>query len=134
MWHSNVDIKGVANVSETINYLKKYISKCANFDSNDSKGIKTLAQCWAYRKRAYCLSGVFKTRMTDLIANMHNSNSQLIQKSLDGEEFEENKWSCLGFVSIEVLGVQDFVWRLALEGELRERVYEDIGERETKND
>ena len=134
MWHSNVDVKGVGNVSESINYLKKYVSKCANFDSNDSKGIKTLAQCWAYRKRAYCLSGVFKTRMSDSIANMHNSNSKTSQMSLQNEKLQENKWSCLGFVSIEVLGVQDFVWRLALEGELRERVYEDIGERETKND
>jgi hypothetical protein len=134
MWHSNVDVKGVGNVSESISYLKKYISKCANFDSNDSKGIKTLAQCWAYRKRAYCLSGVLRTRMSDLIANMHNSNFQLTQKSLDGEGFEENKWSCLGFVSIEILGVEAFVWRLAIAGELRERVYEDLSEREIKND
>lgn len=66
MWHSNVDIKGVGNVSESINYLKKYITKCANFDAKDSKGIKTLAQCWAYRKQAYCLSGVFRQRMSDL--------------------------------------------------------------------
>jgi len=134
MWHSNVDVKGVGNVSESINYLKKYVSKCANFDSNDSKGVKTLAQCWAYGKRAYCLSGVFRTRMTDLIRNMRNSNSQLIQKSLDGEGFEENKWSCLGFVSRDVLEIEAFVWRLTLAGELRERVYEDLGDREIKND
>ncbi len=72
--------------------------------------------------------------MSDLIRNMHNSNSQLKQKSLDGQEFEENRWSCLGFVSIEVLGMEAFVWRLPLVGELRERVYEDLGERKARNE
>jgi hypothetical protein len=134
MWHSNVNINGVGNVSKSINYLKKYISKCANFDAGDSKGIKTLAQCWAYKKRAYCLSGVFRKRMSDLIRNKHNSNSQLKQKTLDGQEFEEYKWSCLGFVSRDVLETEAFVWRLTLAGELRERVYEDLGDRAIKND
>jgi hypothetical protein len=134
MWHSNVDIKGVGNVSQSVNYLKKYIAKCANFDEGDSKGVKTLAQCWAYRKRSYCLSGVFRKRMSDLIHHMQNSNSQLKQKTLDGQEFGENRWSCLGFVSIEVLGIEAFVWRLPLVGELREHVYEDLGYREIKND
>jgi hypothetical protein len=144
MWHSSVDIKGVGNVSESINYLKKYISKCANFDSNDSKGVKTLAQCWAYGKRAYCFSGVFRTRMTDLIRHMQNSirhmqnsirhmqnsNSKTSQLTLQNEKLQENKWTCLGFVLIEVLGVEAHVWRLALVGELRDRVYEDLSERD----
>jgi hypothetical protein len=72
MWHSYIKIKGVGNVSESLRYLKKYISKCANLDVEDSKGTKTLAQCLAYRKRAYCLSGVFRSRMSDLITNMQN--------------------------------------------------------------
>ena len=72
--------------------------------------------------------------MSDLIRNMHNSNSQLAQKSLDGEELEENKWSCLGFVSIDVLGIEPFVWRLSLFREVRERVYEELCERDAKND
>jgi hypothetical protein len=109
MWHSNVDVKGVGNVSESINYLKKYISKCANFDRTDSKGIETLAQCWAYQKRAYCLSGTFRRRMSDLIANMQNSNSNAVQLTLQNEKLEENKWSCLGFISIDVLGVEPSV-------------------------
>jgi hypothetical protein len=126
MWHSNVDVKGVGNVSESINYLKKYISKCANFDVADSKGIKTLAQCWAYRKRAYCLAGTFRQRMSDLIANMQNSNSRRVQLTLQNEEVEENKWCCLGFVSIEVLEIEPFIWRLSLSGDLRERVYAEL--------
>lgn len=91
MWHSWVDVKGVGNVSESLNYLKKYISKCAEFDATDSKGIRTLSQCWAYRKRAYCLSGVFRSRMSDLIANMQNSNSNAVQLTLQNEKLEENK-------------------------------------------
>jgi hypothetical protein len=132
MWHSWVDTKGVGNVSECMNYLKKYISKCANFDATDSKGIKTLAQCWAYRKRAYCLAGIFRQRMNDLIVNMQNSNPNAVQLTLQNEKLEENKWSCLGFVSIEVLEIEPFIWRMLLCGELRDRVYEDLGEQENK--
>jgi len=132
MWHSNVDVKGVGNVSESINYLKKYISKCANFDATDSKGIKTLAQCWAYRKRAYCLAGIFRMRMSDLISHMQNSNSKILQLTLQNEKLEENRWHCLGFVSIEALSVEPFVWRLSLSDELRERVYEALEEQEDK--
>ena len=130
MWHSWVDVKGVGNVSESINYLKKYISKCANFDATDSKGIKTLAQCWAYRKRAYCLAGIFRQKMSDLIANMQNSNSKTSQMTLENERLEKNKWICLGFVSIEILQIKPFIWRLPLSGDLRDRVYEALSERE----
>ncbi len=130
MWHSWVDVKGVGSVSESINYLKKYISKCANFDATDSKGIKTLAQCWAYRKRAYCLAGIFRQRMSDLISHMQNSNSKTSQMTLENERLEENKWSCLGFVSIEILQIEPFIWRLPLSGDLQDRVYEALSERE----
>jgi hypothetical protein len=129
-WHSFVKVRGVGNVSESISYLKKYISKCADFDVQDVKGQRTLAQCWAYRKRAYSLSGVFRSRMSDLIHTKQNSNSKTLQLTLENEKLEENKWSCLGFVSIEVLGIEPFMWRLTLSGELRERVYEDLNERE----
>jgi hypothetical protein len=127
-WHSFVKVQGVGNVLESINYLKKYISKCAEFDASDSKGIRTLSQCWAYRKRAYCLSGVFRSRMFDLNANMQISNSKISQLTLENEKLGENMWSCLGFVSIEVLGVVPSIWRLALSGELRDRVYDALSE------
>jgi hypothetical protein len=132
MWHSNVDVKGVGNVSESINYLKKYISKCANFDAGDSEEIKTLAQCWAYRKRAYCLAGTFRKRMSDLIHHMQNSNSKISQLTLENGELKENRWTCLGFVSIDVLEVEPFVWHLSLFDDLRERVYEALREREER--
>lgn len=62
-WHSFVRVRGVGNVSESIRYLKKYISKCAEFDVSDTKGVQTLAQCWAYRKRAYSLWCVQKSHV-----------------------------------------------------------------------
>ena len=132
MWHSWVNVRGVGNVSESIRYLKKYISKCAEFDASDSKGVQILARWWAYRKRAYSLSGIFRSRMSDLNSHMQNSNSNAIQMTLQNEKLEENKWSCLGFVSIEILEVEPFVWRFSLSGELRERVYEALREQEDK--
>jgi hypothetical protein len=129
-WHSFVRVRGVGNVSESIGYLKKYISKCAEFDVSDTKGVQTLAQCWVYRKRAYSLSGVFRSRMSDLNANMQNSNPNLIQLTLENEKLDENKWSCLGFVSIEVLQIEPYVWHLTVSGELRERVYESLSKQE----
>ena len=63
---------------------------------------------------------------------MQNSNLKPQQLTLLNEMLEENKWSCLGFVSIGVLGIEPFVWRLLLSGELRDHVYEDLSEREGK--
>lgn len=131
-WHSFIKVRGVGNVSESISYLKKCISKCAEFDVSDSKGVGTLSQCWAYRKRAYCLSGVFRSRMFDLNANMQNSNSKISQLTLENERLEENKWSCLGFVSIEVLQIEPFMWHMPLSGELRERICEALMEQENR--
>lgn len=63
--------------------------------------------------------------------NMQNSDSKSLQSTLQNEK-EENRWSCLGFVSIEVLEIEPFIWRLPLSGELRDRVYEDLQEQEKK--
>jgi len=63
---------------------------------------------------------------------MQNSNSKTLQLTLLNEGLEENRWSRLGFVSIEVLGIEPFIWRLLLSGELRDHVYEDLSEREGK--
>ena len=52
--------------------------------------------------------------------------------TFQNEKLEENRWNCLGFVSIEVLGIEPLVWHLPLSGELRDRVYEDLGEQGNK--
>jgi len=70
--------------------------------------------------------------MSDLINHMQNSNSKTSQLTLENEILEENKRSCLGFVSIEVLQIEPFIWHLPLSGELRERVYEALREQKDK--
>ena len=42
-WHSWTKIKAVYNLKGGLNYLKKYITKCAKYDPNDKKGKITLA-------------------------------------------------------------------------------------------
>jgi hypothetical protein len=132
LWHSWVDIKAVGDLRESIAYLRKYITKCVEFNQADGKGVKTLAQCWAYRRRAFCVAGMFRERLHDLIVSMQISNSNQIQMTLENEKLEENKWTCLGFVSIDVLEIEPFTWRLSLSGELRERVYEALNEQENE--
>jgi hypothetical protein len=51
-WHSNVDVKAMSSLVGGLNYLKKYLLKGIDLEDADSKGLKTLTLCWAYRKRA----------------------------------------------------------------------------------
>lgn len=46
------------------------------------RGLKTLALCWVYRKRAFSVSGQFRKALTDLITDLHNSNKKLLQVTL----------------------------------------------------
>ena len=50
-WHSWTKIKAVYNLKGGLNYLKKYIMKCAEYHHEDSKGKITLAMCWVFRKK-----------------------------------------------------------------------------------
>jgi hypothetical protein len=56
-WHSWQDIKAVYNVRGSLNYLKKYILKCAEYSHDDIKGKRTLAMCWVFCKKAFYVSG-----------------------------------------------------------------------------
>ena len=51
-WHSNVDVKAMNSLAGAFSYLKKYLLKSIDLEYADSKGLKTLALCWVYRKRA----------------------------------------------------------------------------------
>jgi hypothetical protein len=70
----------------------------------------TLALCWAFRKRAFSVSGQFRKALADLIVSMHNSNKYLVQVSLSGEVLNEEKVYVLGFVPIDVVGLASDVW------------------------
>ena len=52
-WHSNVDVKAMSSLAGGFSYLKKYLLKGIDFESADSKGLKTLALCWVYPKKSF---------------------------------------------------------------------------------
>jgi hypothetical protein len=116
-WHSNVDVKAMSSLAGGFSYLKKYLLKGINFEKADSKALKTLALCWAYRKRAFSVSGAFRKLLNDLISHMHNSNFQTRQTTLSGEILEEEKFHVLGFVSAEVIGLNIRAWFCKLNSE-----------------
>ena len=74
-------------------YLKKYLLKSINLENADSKGLKILALCWVYLKRALSVSGSFRKALTDLITDLHNSNKPLVQITLDGDKLMEEVFS-----------------------------------------
>jgi hypothetical protein len=109
-WHSNIDIKAMSSLAGGFSYLKKYLLKGIDFESADSKGLKTLALCWVYRKRAFAVSGSFRKALTDLITDLHNSNKPLVQITLLGEIIPEEKYSLLGFVNGNDLLLEENIW------------------------
>ena len=116
-WHSNIDVKAMSSLAGGFAYLKKYLLKSINLENADSKGLKTLALCWVYRKRAFSVSGSFRKALTDLITDLHNSNKKLVQVTLSGEVIAEERFCLLGFVSAEVIGLKKDVWFALLDSD-----------------
>jgi hypothetical protein len=102
-WHSNADVKAMSSLAGGFSYLKKYLLKGIDFEKADSKGLKTLALCWIYRKRAFSVSGSFRKALNDLIVDLHNSNKKMVQVTLAGKIIEEEGFVLLGFVGSDVL-------------------------------
>jgi hypothetical protein len=109
-WHSNVDVKAMSSIGGGLSYLKKYLLKGIDVEKADSKGLKTLALCWAYRKRAFSVSGQFRQALSDLISILHNSNKNSVQVTLFGEELAEEKNFILGFIAGEKIAIKENVW------------------------
>lgn len=109
-WHSNVDVKAMISLAGGFSYLKKYLLKGIDFENADSKGLKTLALCWVYRKRAFAVSGTFRKALADLITDLHNSNKPLVQTTLLGEIIPEEQYHLLGFVKGEDLLISAYTW------------------------
>jgi len=72
--------------------------------------MNALALCWAFRKRAFSVSGSFRQLLSDLIKYMHNSNRQLYQVTLSGETLLECKFYVIGFVPADVVHLKREVW------------------------
>lgn len=109
-WHSNIDVKAMSSLAGGFSYLKKYLLKGIDFERADSKGLKTLALCWVYRKRAFAVSRSFRKALNDLITDLHNSNKPLVQITLLGEIIPEEKYSMLGFVNGKDLLIEENMW------------------------
>jgi hypothetical protein len=116
-WHSNVDVKAMSSLVGGFSYLKKYLLKGIDFENADSKGLKTLALCWVYRKRAFAVSGAFRKALADLITQLHNSNKKTAQTNLFGEMIPEEKYYLLGFVNGEDLLIKKEIWFTLLSSE-----------------
>jgi len=116
-WHSNVDVKAMSLLAGGFSYLKKYLLKNINVENADSKALKTLALCWAYRKRAFSVSGLFRQLLHDLIITMHNSNLKLRQATLSDEVLLEYRYYIVGFVPADVVRLKEDVWFSKLSSE-----------------
>ncbi len=109
-WHSLVDVKAMSSLIGGLKYLKKYLLKGVDLETADRKGLKTLTLCWAYRKRAFSVSGKFRKALTDLITDLHNSNKLFVQISLTGEIISEEKYHLLCFVNGKDLHIETATW------------------------
>jgi hypothetical protein len=128
-WHSNVDVKGMSSLANGFSYLKKYLLKGIDFENSDSKGLKTLALCWVYRKRAFSVSGSFRKALTDLITDLHNSNRPTAQITLFGEIIPEEKYYLLGFVVGMDLQINEDTWFTILDSNQLDRLNDCLKER-----
>jgi len=99
-------------------YQKKYLLKNVDAGKADSKALKTLALCWAYRKRAFSVSGSFRQLLSDLIKYLHNSNRQSSQVTLTGGILvQEYRFYVIGFVPADVVRLKEDVWFEKLDSE-----------------
>jgi len=122
-WHSWTKIKAVYNLKGGLNYLKKYIAKCAEYQHDDYKGKITLAMCWVFRKKAFYVSGQFRKALSDLIGYLCTSKTRKIQLNLLNEKLISNPWKVLGFIGASLLDFDDEVWTIKLNVEQIQRVF-----------
>jgi len=115
-WHSNVGVKAMHSLAGGFSYQKKYLLKNIYAENADSKTLKTLALCWAYRKRAFSVSGLFRQLLSDF-EYLHNSNLKSRQVTLSGEILIESKFHVIGFVPADVVCLKKDAWFTVLGSE-----------------
>jgi len=99
--HGFSDVQAVNSVRGGFTYIEKYLHKCVSVEKADSKGMKTLAMCWFFRKRAFSVSGGFRSVYHDLILALTNSkHSREFILCLDGVKRAVGvvDWHLMGFI------------------------------------
>jgi hypothetical protein len=124
-WHSWTKIKAVYNLKGGLDYLKKYIMKCSEYQHDDSKGKITLAMCWVFRKKAFYVSGQFRRALSDLIGYLCTSKTRKIQLNLLNEELKPNPWKVLGFIGATILDFDVELWAVKLTIEQMQKVFDE---------
>jgi hypothetical protein len=124
-WHSWQDINAVYNVRGGLNYLKKYILKCAEYSHDDKKGKQTLAMCWVFRKKAFYVSGQFRKALSDLITSLCSSKTHKTQVNLFGSELKSNPWKVLGFIGASLLDFDVEIWTFRITSEDMQKVFSE---------
>jgi hypothetical protein len=108
-WHSHVDVQAVSSTKKLFNYMKKYQTKTL-LASDSPKGTRTMSLLWLFRKRSFSVSGDFRSRLSDLIRDLHNSKMVLRQTRLDGSVEEGSVWEFVGVFTGQELGIDGSRW------------------------
>jgi len=127
-WHSWIKVKAVYDLSGGLNYLTKYILKCAKYSQEDRKGVLTLAMCWVFRKKAFYVSGEFRQALHDLIQTLCSSQTRKVQIDLFGNELRSNQWRVLGFIDLVLLqsiGVKARAWTIRLSNKAMDSIFRE---------
>jgi hypothetical protein len=124
-WHSWQDIKAVYNVRGGLNYLTKYILKCAQYSHDDLKAKLTIAMCWVFRKKAFYVSGQFRKALSDLITSLCSSKTRKTQVNLFGSELKSNPWKVLGFIGASLLDFDVEIWTFRITSEDMQKVFSE---------
>jgi proteasome lid subunit RPN8/RPN11 len=109
LWHSHADVQAVSSTKKLFNYMKKYQTKTL-LASDSPKGTRTMSLLWLFRKRGFSVSGDFRTRISDLIRNLHNSKTEIHQARLDGSLEECPIWEFVGVFTGQELGIHHGLW------------------------
>ena len=112
-WHSHVDVQAISSTKKLFNYMRKYQTKVL-LASDSEKGVSTMALMWLFRKRGFSVSGDFRSKLSDLIRLMRNSNMELRQCRLDGSFEDRRVWEFVGVFSGVELSIHSFLWFVCL--------------------
>lgn len=87
----------------------------------DSKGLKTLALCWEFEKRAFSVSGIFRKMLSDLVKDFER---KLVQVDLHGSIVEGEKFHYFGIMSATKLSLNEDIWFTRLDSNLAASILE----------